>query len=326
MRRVRPLAAFTAFATRSTLAATVAATFAATGLHCAYADTRPTSPCSPPLPPESARAAPDPVPTIEVVDDDSMQRLATFCRDGRSYVLGDLGQRYSIRVINPTSARVEAVVSVDGLDAVDGHPASLRKRGYVVPAFGEVVVDGWRTSLDSVAAFRFSTVPDSYGARTGHARNVGVIAAAFFRERVRPRVVQIPLPAPPTARDRAASAAPAAPADEAAAPSSNARGSAGGASASPPSAASKAEATAPAARRGLGTEFGEAQASSVVETSFTRADTNPTWLTEVRYDDRNGLVSRGIPIPPPPPPRNIENELRDTAEPFPESRFAQPPR
>ena len=62
--------------------------------------------------------------------------------------------------------RVEAVVSVDGLDAVDGKPASVGKRGYMIPAFGDVTIDGWRTSLSTVAAFRFSSVRDSYAART----------------------------------------------------------------------------------------------------------------------------------------------------------------
>ena len=37
-------------------------------------------------------------------------------------------------ITNPTAHRVEAVVSVDGLDVVDGENGDLRKRGYVVPA------------------------------------------------------------------------------------------------------------------------------------------------------------------------------------------------
>ena len=45
-----------------------------------------------------------------------------------------------------------------------------------------MVIDGWRTSEDSVAAFRFSSIEDSYAERMGDGRNVGVIGAAFFRE------------------------------------------------------------------------------------------------------------------------------------------------
>jgi hypothetical protein len=44
-------------------------------------------------------------------------------------------------------------------------------------------IDGFRQSDDQVAAFRFAKVRDSYAARRGDARNVGVIGIAFFAER-----------------------------------------------------------------------------------------------------------------------------------------------
>ena len=45
-----------------------------------------------------------------------------------------------------------------------------------------VQIDGWRTSQSSIAAFRFSSVEDSYASRTGRGRDVGVIGFAFFSE------------------------------------------------------------------------------------------------------------------------------------------------
>src|SRR5439155_19145072 len=106
---------------------------------------------------------------------------------GGTYVLGQLGQRYTLRVVNHSGRRIEAVLSVDGRDVVDGRPADLRsKRGYLVPAWGEIDIDGWRLSNAQAAAFRFSTVADSYAGRTGSAREVGVIGAAIFPERVIP--------------------------------------------------------------------------------------------------------------------------------------------
>src|SRR5882672_6194919 len=137
-----------------------------TGLQCAYADVPPPrSSDGPGLDRQSPVAS---TPRIELVDDGS-QTLPTYEQAGRRYVLGQMGQRYQVRIVNPTGSRIEGVVSVDGLDAVDGHPGSLSKRGYIVPAYGEVTIDGFRTSLDTVAAFRFSSVRDSYAARTRHA-------------------------------------------------------------------------------------------------------------------------------------------------------------
>jgi len=48
-------------------------------------------------------------------------------------------------------------------------------------------VNGWRKSLEEVAAFYFTALPDSYAARTGRPQNVGVIGVAVFREQQLPR-------------------------------------------------------------------------------------------------------------------------------------------
>lgn len=101
---------------------------------------------------------------------------------GRTYVVGTEGNRYNIVVRNNTGGRFEVVASVDGLDVIDGRPASIGKRGYLLPPYGKLVIDGFRRSDHSVAAFRFGRVQDSYAARTSGDRNVGVIGVAFFGE------------------------------------------------------------------------------------------------------------------------------------------------
>lgn len=98
------------------------------------------------------------------------------------YAVGEPDARYSLAVANDSNVTYEVVLSVDGLDVIDGRPAGFEKRGYVIDPFSSVVIDGWRTSEDTVAAFRFSSIEDSYAERTGEGRNVGVIGAAFFRE------------------------------------------------------------------------------------------------------------------------------------------------
>lgn len=108
--------------------------------------------------------------------------LPTYGFRDRYYVQGTAGERYTIRITNPTPNRVEAVVSVDGLDAIDGEAGDLHKRGYVIPPYGETRIEGFRTSEADVATFRFSSVDDSYAGEKGKARNVGVIAVALFEE------------------------------------------------------------------------------------------------------------------------------------------------
>jgi len=109
--------------------------------------------------------------------------LPGFAGAGRTYVVGEAGRRYNLRITNQTAGRFEVVASVDGLDVIDGKSASPGKRGYILAPNSTLTIDGFRTSDDTVAAFRFAAVRDSYAARTGDDRNVGVVGFAFFAER-----------------------------------------------------------------------------------------------------------------------------------------------
>ncbi|MCK6587372.1 MAG: hypothetical protein L6Q76_07295 [Polyangiaceae bacterium] len=110
--------------------------------------------------------------------------LPGFIAGGRNYVIGEAGRRYSIVIRNRTQNRLEIVVSVDGLDVIDGRPAAFSKRGYLVDPQSELEIDGFRQSMDTVAAFRFGSVRGSYAQQKhGDSRNVGVIGVAIFHER-----------------------------------------------------------------------------------------------------------------------------------------------
>ncbi|MBI2892871.1 MAG: hypothetical protein HYY06_04915 [Deltaproteobacteria bacterium] len=119
--------------------------------------------------------------TISVVDEYD-RPLPALSAGGRVYIVGEAGRRYSIAVRNNGPRRYEIVASVDGLDVMDGRDASFDKRGYIVAPHQSFTIEGFRTSESQVAAFRFGSVRDSYAARTGSARNVGVIGVALFSE------------------------------------------------------------------------------------------------------------------------------------------------
>lgn len=102
----------------------------------------------------------------------------------RRFVIGREGDDYSIVIRNLCKCRQEIVLSVDGLDVLDGKAASMGKQGYVVAPGETLEIKGWRTSPDHVAKFRFSTVSGSYAnLRHGEHRNVGVIGLAAFDEK-----------------------------------------------------------------------------------------------------------------------------------------------
>jgi hypothetical protein len=118
---------------------------------------------------------------MALLDDQGRMLPGGDTGEGR-FAVGQAGVRYRIGIENDSDERFEVVTSVDGLDVIDGGEATLSHRGYVVDSFSSIVIDGWRTSEESIAAFRFSSIDDSYAGRTGRPRNVGIVGAAFFSE------------------------------------------------------------------------------------------------------------------------------------------------
>jgi len=103
---------------------------------------------------------------------------------GRRMVAGEKDKSYSIMVKNRCKSALEIVASVDGLDVQDGKAASFSKRGYIVEAGDTLEIEGFRTSYSRVAAFKFSSVSNSYAnMRHGDTRNVGVIGIAVFTQK-----------------------------------------------------------------------------------------------------------------------------------------------
>lgn len=292
---------------------------------------------------------------VQVLREDG-EVLPTFSQRDRFYVQGNAGERYVIRVSNPTAHRIEAVISVDGLDVIDGENGDLRKRGYVVPPYGETRIEGFRTSSQDVATFRFSSVGGSYAGQKGKARNVGVIAVALFEEQAIPEqeiIVNsagpvedydgVPARAPRSAKlDHAEGKKRTADAAEPRAMPAPATAAGGAAKpvarkapprdrydddadeAAMPPPPPPGGAVAQRERLGLGTEFGEQRDSAASFTRFVRAPGRPIAIAELRYNDTAGLLALGIPVQPLPDAGEIMT--RETADPFPGDRFAQPPR
>jgi hypothetical protein len=222
---------------------------------------------------------------LAIVDRDAGW-LPQYRHAGDDWVAGVPGHRYAVRLTNTSGARVLVVLSVDGVNAVTGEDADPSQAGYVLAPWQSTEVAGWRKSLDEVAQFRFTALPDSYAARTGRPDNVGVVGIAVFRER-RPPAVYLPPrpPYPPPYRAMEEGEAKAARAEAAAPAASHAAGEA------------MADAMAPghddAGRQRLGTGHGAREWSPVARTGFARAGA-PVQVTQLRYDAPERLVELGI--------------------------------
>jgi len=212
---------------------------------------------------------------VQIIDRSTGQTLETWRHQGRLYIAGAPGNRYAVSLRNKAGGRVLTVVSVDGVNAVTGETAATSQSGYVLAPGQAADIAGWRKSMDEVAAFYFTSVADSYAGRTDRPQNVGVIGVAVFREAEPPRPLL--LPAPGTARDKAASAESAA--------DNLTRGEARSA---------PAAAAAPPAESRLGTGHGERLAARTEYTDFRRLGDQPSEIITIHYDSRANLIARGI--------------------------------
>ena len=137
---------------------------------------------------------------VSVYDRTEGRWLQTYRHQGRIYVVGKPGHEYQLRVRNRLREDLLAVVSVDGVNVITGQTAHPSQSGYVIAPHGALDMNGWRRSLSQTAAFYFTSLPDSYAARTGRPDDVGVIGVALFRRKEAPQPIA---PAEPAAAARA---------------------------------------------------------------------------------------------------------------------------
>lgn len=202
---------------------------------------------------------------VSVYDRNRGRNLPVYEHEGRHYVVGKPGNRYEIVLGNRSDQDLLAVTSVDGVNVVSGETASWQQSGYVLDAYPQTDIKGWRRSISDVAQFYFTALSDSYAAHTGRPDNVGVIGVALFRSLVKP---------PPVAYsdDRELSERDARAADQSAA-----------------GAAREAR-----AEKKLGTGHRQKETSRTRYVDFKRASESPDEVIAIYYDSYHNLLARGV--------------------------------
>jgi hypothetical protein len=205
------------------------------------------------------------VADVAIINQSTGERLPTYRHQGKLWVAGKPGDRYAIELRNVSGERILTVVSVDGVNVVSGETAAASQRGYVLSPGNTAAIAGWRKSSQEVAAFYFTSLPDSYASRTQRPENVGVIGVAAFREYQEPPPVLQEAPARSRAESAAAPVAPSARAADAA----------------------KSE-------NKLGTGHGERLNAPTYTVDFRRARPTPDEIVSIHYDSYSNLVRMGV--------------------------------
>ena len=210
---------------------------------------------------------------------------------GTLYIEALKGRDYAIRLYNPFDVRVAVALSVDGLNTIDARRTAAQDASkWVLDPHETVVISGWQTGMNHARTFFFTSEQESYAQWLGKTRNIGVITAVFFRERVA-RIE--PMVVPPISRRDQPEAQGAAEASAGAASkdSTNAEASAKPAAPRPDTAAARRDEYA-------ATGIGDRTDHAVRRVHLDLED-QPAATVAVRYEFRSQLVRLGV-LPPAP--------------------------
>ncbi|HYS05322.1 MAG TPA: hypothetical protein VEW47_09030 [Candidatus Dormibacteraeota bacterium] len=226
--------------------------------------------------------------------------LQEYAGRGTSYVEAVRGREYSVRLRNRTGERVAIALSVDGLNSIDARTTTASEaRKWILEPYGTITLDGWQTSTSTARRFVFTTEDRSYGSWLGRTKNLGIVAAAVFRQK---RSLPIPIQGEERRQDSGADSRRAP--EPSAAPSTEQRKS--------------LESLGYLAATGIGREVDH----NVVQVAFDAEDA-PSALLELRYEYRDTLVRLGVV--PPDRPCDTPLSRRESARGFLEPGFAPDP-
>jgi hypothetical protein len=106
-----------------------------------------------------------------------------FQHEGEYFLPARKGSEYQVRLRNNSPKKRLFVLSVDGINVVNGENADFKGPGYVLLPWTSAVIKGFLRDNDEAAAFKFSAVSKSYSKKTGRGKaNVGAIGCAVFDE------------------------------------------------------------------------------------------------------------------------------------------------
>ena len=227
---------------------------------------------------------------LTVFDRTQNVRLPVHWHEGKAYVAGRPGNEYTVSVRSRQGGDVLAVVSVDGVNVVTGETAAPHQSGYLLSPYRGLDILGWRKNMAETAAFYFTSLGDSYAARTGRPDNVGVIGVAVYRRKAEPpQPISRPAPVAPPVYGNRDTPVPYPGAAEDSARSATPSRKSTGELASAPQPSMGAAAGAP-----IGTGHGRREQSHARHVGFQRATAEPAETIVLHYDSRANLVARGV--------------------------------
>ncbi len=245
--------------------------------------------------------------TVQFLNANTNQPMSLYSYNSEIYLAGNHGEPYYIKICSSNqyysqypNPRNMNIVSVDGLNVINGKPAGYNQPGYVLNNDGSCnIIKGWRKNLNEEAQFVLTDSTQSYANRSNqNINNVGVIGIASFKEKV---YQPAPMPEMPIGGSTHRY-------------SNMEEASQKGATQDTARAMSSAEPMVKQESK-LGTGHGDRVQSQATKIDFEKASDKPYRVTKVYYDSYKNLEEKGVIRKAPLMPN-----------PFPDSGFAPDPK
>ena len=121
-------------------------------------------------------------------------RCRQYLHNGRTFIEAKEGSEYAIELKNNSWEKILAVLSVDGLNIIDGEAADEHGGGYVLAPYPSQKFLGFQYSSEKVAAFKFGALGTGYASskKDGSEKNAGIVGVRIWDEKPRPPIVVNP--------------------------------------------------------------------------------------------------------------------------------------
>lgn len=110
-------------------------------------------------------------------------KVKQYSHNNNLYIQANEGSEYEIEIKNDYPNRILAIVGVDGLSIINGEPLKDNSTGYIINAYSNIVLKGYRINNNEEAAFKFSKKKNSYAAGKYSNPQCGVISIKCYHEK-----------------------------------------------------------------------------------------------------------------------------------------------
>lgn len=114
--------------------------------------------------------------------------VSEYVKDSSTYIEARNGTEYAVKIKNHNGYKVKVIIGIDGINIIDSGCLgnSPDEMGYVLDAYQETIIKGYRINNKDVATFKFTEGKKAYANKEKkmEGKTQGVIACRVYAEKI----------------------------------------------------------------------------------------------------------------------------------------------